>query len=238
MTCRRRAFAAIDCGELDRRRCQHAQAVANRLALNRNCGRVARRGVRGLSFALIVERRISSFVHPDIMDRPAERLRHQIFILRRLASSLAMLCLVPPVSGRLMVLPPHGRRVVFVLFLLPVGAVALVSRTGHLVLAQAICVASFVGAALTIATAGGPWQAALICLAFAPFEGVFSQNRRLVLAGGLLRRGGGGGPRACRAHRSHRTRLCRAAIHRPVHSCCHRLCDHARLWHRRLSRTG
>jgi two-component system, cell cycle sensor histidine kinase DivJ len=82
--------------------------------------------------------------------------------------------------------PATRQALVFVLFLLPVGAVALVSRTGHLVLAQAICIASFVAAALTIATAGGAWQAALFCLAFAPFEGVFSQNRRLVLAGGLL----------------------------------------------------
>ncbi len=138
-----------------------------------------------MSFALILERRITSFVHPDVLDRPAERLRHQTFILRRLASSLVVLCLMPPFLAAYGA-PAAWQALVFVLFLLPVGAVALVSRTGHLVLAQAICVASFVGAALTIATAGGPWQAALICLAFAPFEGVFSQNRRLVLAGGLL----------------------------------------------------
>ncbi|MGB8276436.1 MAG: PAS domain-containing sensor histidine kinase [Methylovirgula sp.] len=138
-----------------------------------------------MSFALILERRITSFVHPDIMARPAERLRHQTFILRRLASSLAVLGLMPPFLAAYGA-PAAWQALVFVLFLLPVGAVALVSRTGHLMLAQAICVASFVGAALTIATASGPWQAALICLAFAPFEGVFSQNRRLVLAGGLL----------------------------------------------------
>ena len=138
-----------------------------------------------MSFALILERRISAFVHPDIMARPAERLRHQTFILRRLVSSLAVLSLMPPflaVFGA----PAAWQAVVFVLFLLPVGAVVLVSRTGRLMLAQAICVGSFVAAALTIATAGGPWQAALICLAFAPFEGVFSQNRHLVLAGGML----------------------------------------------------
>jgi cell cycle sensor histidine kinase DivJ len=134
---------------------------------------------------MILERRISAFVHPDIMARPAERLRHQTFILRRLVSSLAVLCLMPPflaVFGA----PAAWQAVVFVLFLLPVGAVVLVSRTGRLMLAQAICVASFVAAALTIAAAGGPWQAALICLAFAPFEGVFSQSRHLVLAGGML----------------------------------------------------
>ena len=89
---------------------------------------------------MILERRISAFVHPDIMARPAERLRHQTFILRRLVSSLAVLCLMPPflaVFGA----PAAWQAVVFVLFLLPVGAVVLVSRTGSLVLAQAICVA-------------------------------------------------------------------------------------------------
>jgi cell cycle sensor histidine kinase DivJ len=119
------------------------------------------------------------------MARPGERLRHQTFILRQLASSLVVLCLMPPFLAAYGA-PTAWQTLVFVLFLLPAAAVALVSRTGHLVLAQAICVGSFVGAALTIATAGGPWQAALICLAFVPFEGVFSQNRRLVLAGGLL----------------------------------------------------
>jgi cell cycle sensor histidine kinase DivJ len=138
-----------------------------------------------LSFALLLERRITSFVHPDILANPAERLRHQIFILRRLASSLALLCLMPPFLAAYGA-PAAWQALVFVLFLLPVAAVALVSRTGHLVLAQAICIASFIAAASTIATAAGPWQAALICLAFAPFEGVFSQNRRLVLAGGGL----------------------------------------------------
>lgn len=120
-----------------------------------------------------------------MLDRPDERLRHQIFIFRRLASSLIILCLVPPFLAAYGA-PAAWQALVFVLFLLPVGAVAFVSRTGHLMLAQAICTASFVGAALTIATVGGPWQTAMIWLAFAPFEGVFAQNRRLVLVGGLL----------------------------------------------------
>lgn len=138
-----------------------------------------------MSVALAVKRRITSFVHPDILDRPAERLRHQTFILRRLASALMMLCLVPPFLAAYGA-PAAWQALVFILFLLPVAAVAFVSRTGHLVLAQTICIVSFVGAALTITMAGGPWQVAMIWLVFAPFEGVFSQNRRLVLVGGLL----------------------------------------------------
>jgi two-component system, cell cycle sensor histidine kinase DivJ len=138
-----------------------------------------------LSFALGFERRITSYLHPDIIARPAERLRHQTFILRRLLSSLVILAFMPPflaVYGA----PVAWQAMVFVLCLIPIGAVALVSRTGDLILSQAICMVSSIAAALTIATAGGPWQAASICLAFAPFEGVFSQNRRLVLVGGVL----------------------------------------------------
>jgi len=138
-----------------------------------------------LSFALVFERRITSFLHPDITTRPVERLRHQVFILRRLVSSLIVLALMPAFLAAYGA-PAAWHVLVFVLFLLPVATVALVSRTGHLVLSQAICAASFVAAAVTIATAGGPWQAAVICLAFAPFEGVFSQSRRMVLVGGLL----------------------------------------------------
>ncbi len=137
-----------------------------------------------MSFAWLLERRIGSFVHPDVLSRPADCLRHQTFILRRLVSSFAILCLMPLFIAAYGV-PAAWQAAVFVLFLLPIGAVVLVSRTGHLVAAQALCVASFIGAALIVATAGGPWQVALVCLAFAPFEGVFSQNRALVLAGGI-----------------------------------------------------
>ncbi len=138
-----------------------------------------------LSFVVSLEKRISSFVHPDVMGRPADRMRHQIFILRRLASSAAILCLMPLFLAAFGA-PAAWQAIVFAFFLLPVAAVALVARTGRLVTAQSISIASFIGAAVTIATAGGPWQFALICLAFAPFEGVFSQNRGLVVAGGLL----------------------------------------------------
>src|SRR5579872_3469083 len=98
------------------------------------------RGVEfGLSFAAVLEKRISAFVHPDVLGRTSEQLRHQIFILRRMASSLALLCLMPlflAVNGA----PAAWQAFVFVLCLLPAGAVVLVSRTGRLVLAQAICV--------------------------------------------------------------------------------------------------
>jgi two-component system, cell cycle sensor histidine kinase DivJ len=141
--------------------------------------------VRRLSFALILERQITSLVHPNVLTRQAERGRHEAFILRRLASSICVMCLAPlflAIYGA----PAVWHALVFVWCVLPIGAVVLLSRSGDLFLAQTICVVSFIGAATTIAAGGGPWEVALAWLVLAPFEGVLSQNFRLVFGGGAL----------------------------------------------------
>ncbi len=138
-----------------------------------------------MSFALILERQIASLVHPNVLTCQAERSRHEAFILRRLASSVSVMCLAPlflAIYGA----PAVWHALVFVWCVLPIGAVVLLSRSGDLLLAQTICVISFIGAAATIAAGGGPWEAALAWLVLAPFEGVLSQNFRLVFAGGAL----------------------------------------------------
>lgn len=138
-----------------------------------------------MSFALILERQIASLVHPNALASHVERTRHEAFILRRLACSVAVMCLAPlflAVYGA----PAVWHALVFVWCVLPIGAVVLLSRSGDLILAQTICVVSFIGAAATIAAGGGPWEAALAWLVLAPFEGVLSQNFRLVFAGGAF----------------------------------------------------
>ena len=138
-----------------------------------------------MSFALNIEKQITSLVHPNVLPRPADRLRHETFILRRLASSMAVMCLAPlflAIYGA----PALWHALVFVWCIVPIGAVLLVSRSGNLLLAQTICIASFIGAAASVAAAGGPWEAALIWLVLAPFEGALSQNFRLVLGAGAL----------------------------------------------------
>jgi cell cycle sensor histidine kinase DivJ len=138
-----------------------------------------------LSFTLILERQIASLVHPGVLNIQAERSRHEAFILRRLASSVSVMCLAPlflAIYGA----PAVWHALVFVWCVLPIGAVVLLSRSGDLLLAQTICVMSFIGAAATIAAGGGPWEAALAWLVLAPFEGVLSQNFRLVFAGGAV----------------------------------------------------
>jgi two-component system, cell cycle sensor histidine kinase DivJ len=138
-----------------------------------------------LSFTVILERQITSLVHPNVLPCQAERSRHEAFILRRLASSVSVMCLAPlflAIYGA----PAVWHALVFVWCVLPIGAIVLLSRSGDLLLAQAICVVSFIGAAATIAAGGGPWEAALVWLVLAPFEGVLSQNFKLVFGGGAL----------------------------------------------------
>jgi two-component system, cell cycle sensor histidine kinase DivJ len=138
-----------------------------------------------LSFALIIERQIASLIHPAVLRHRVQRLRHETFILRRLASSISIMCLAPlfiVIYGA----PAAWHALVFVWCALPIGAVVLLSRSGDLLLAQTVCVISFIGAAATIAASGAPWEAALACFVLAPFEGVLSQNLRLVFASGAL----------------------------------------------------
>ncbi len=142
-------------------------------------------GVRHLRFASVIERQVASLVHPAVLACEVERQRHEAFILRRLASSVAVMCLAPLFLA-LYGAPAVWHALVFVWCALPIGAVVLLSRSGDLLLAQAVCVLSFIGAAATIAAGGGPWEAALVWLVLAPFEGVLSQDFRLVFGGGAL----------------------------------------------------
>jgi len=138
-----------------------------------------------LSFALILEKQITSLIHPGVLNSQVERTRHEAFILRRLATSVAVICLAPlflAIYGA----PAVWHALVYVWCVLPIGAVVLLSRSGDLLRAQAICVIGFIGAATTIAAAGGPWEAALAWLVLAPFEGVLSQNYKLVVTSGAL----------------------------------------------------
>jgi two-component system, cell cycle sensor histidine kinase DivJ len=146
---------------------------------------LAEAGVQRLSFALGLEKQIASLVHPSVLPRQAERMRHETFILRRMASSMAIVCLAPlflAIYGA----PAVWHALVFVWCIVPIGAVLLLSRSGNLLMAQTICIISFVGAATTIAAGGGPWEAALVWLVLAPVEGALSLNNKLVLGAGAL----------------------------------------------------
>jgi two-component system, cell cycle sensor histidine kinase DivJ len=138
-----------------------------------------------LSFVDRLETQIASLVHPAVLSRQDERMRHETFMLRRLASSLAIVCLAPlflAIYGA----PAVWHALTLLWCIAPIGAVLFLSRSGNLRVAQAICVASFIGAGVSVAAAGGPWEAALVWLVLAPFEGVLSRSLKLVLAAGAL----------------------------------------------------
>jgi two-component system, cell cycle sensor histidine kinase DivJ len=129
---------------------------------------------------------ISALVHPDAVRHPGERARHEAFILRQLLATLAVMTAAP-----LFLMhygpPAPWHALVLAWGLVPLAAVVLVARTGNLVLAQSVSIASLVALATTLAAGGGQgWHAAFAGLALAPLEGVLSHNRRLVFAGAAL----------------------------------------------------
>jgi two-component system, cell cycle sensor histidine kinase DivJ len=135
-----------------------------------------------LGLVLSLTRQITALVHADVLAHPSERARHEAFILRQLLSSLAIMAVAPLFLARYGA-PAPWHALVFVWGVFPLCAVVLVSRTGNLIMAQGMSVASFIGVATTLAAGGGQtWHAALAWLALAPLEGVLSHNRRLVFA--------------------------------------------------------
>ncbi|WOJ90786.1 ATP-binding protein [Methylocapsa polymorpha] len=134
----------------------------------------------------ILESQIASLVYPAALAHPAERARQESFILRRLASPLAAAAAAP------LFLALHGaptilEALVFVWLIMPLGAIAFLSATGKLLLAEAFATFSLIAAGLTAALAGhGANPAALSWLVLAPVESLFSLNAVLVGASGGL----------------------------------------------------
>jgi two-component system, cell cycle sensor histidine kinase DivJ len=141
---------------------------------------------RVLGLVLSLTRQITALIHPEALARPSERARHEAFIARQLLASLAIMA-VAPLFLACYGAPAPWHAMVFAWGIVPLCAVVLVSRSGDLVLAQGLSIASFIGVATTLAIGGGDaWQTALAWLVLAPLEGVFSQNYRLVFTGSAL----------------------------------------------------
>lgn len=139
-----------------------------------------------LGHSQILESQIANLVYPGALAHPAERARQESFILRRLASPLAAAAAAP------LYLALHGaptilEALVFVWLIMPLGAIAFLSATGKLLLAEAFATFSIIAAGLTAALAGhGANPAALSWLVLAPVESLFSLNAVLVGASGCL----------------------------------------------------
>jgi len=141
------------------------------------------RGV--LSCAASLKDHITALVYPGALASRQERARHEAFIRYRLLAMLAVLGLAPlflAIYG----VPNRWHVVAFCWLMLPLGAIVLVSRTGKLALAQAICILSLVATCLTIAAGSGSdaGPGALAWLVLAPFEGLASLDLALIGLGG------------------------------------------------------
>ena len=124
--------------------------------------------------------RIAGWVHETAQACPAEMERQSAFIRARLLVALSIAVLAPPYLA-LRGAPALWETLVFLLALAPLASVALLSRTGHLMAAHALCAVGCVLVGFTISFGlGGLSGAALIWLALAPMQAIFSRSARLV----------------------------------------------------------
>ena len=122
----------------------------------------------------------TGWVHETARAQPADRERHAAFIRRRLLAALAIAALAPPYLA-LRGAPAPWEALVFLLALAPVASVVMLSRTGRLVAAHALCACACILASLAIAAGlGGLSGAALVWLALAPMEAILARSPRLV----------------------------------------------------------
>ena len=107
-----------------------------------------------MGLALSLTKQITALVHPEAFNRASERSRHEAFISRQLLASLAIMA-AAPLFLACYGAPAPWHAAVFAWGILPLCAVALVSRTGELALAQGLSMTCFIGVAITLAIGGG-----------------------------------------------------------------------------------
>lgn len=129
---------------------------------------------------------ISALVHPDARSCAIERARHETFIAGRLASSVLIMAMAPiflVTEGA----PSGWEALTFFWLVLPLAGVAVASRTGNLIVAQAICIFAMIACASTVALTGlYPVFPAMVWLVLAPLEALLSLNFVLVVASSVL----------------------------------------------------
>jgi cell cycle sensor histidine kinase DivJ len=127
---------------------------------------------------------IAALVHENALLSPVDRTRHATFIVVRLAISLVALAAVPLVLA-FSDAPAIWEMLAFGFLMLPLAAVAVLSWTGKMIAAQAICLVGLVGLSLSIAVgSGGLSAAALAWLMLVPFEAVFTLSVAMVIVSG------------------------------------------------------
>lgn len=121
-----------------------------------------------------VKAHFRGLIHPSVEANIVERTHHEIFIVSRMAISLIAIAISPlflAYGG----VPALWQAIAFSWMLLPMLAVAVLSRTGRMGLAQLICAVSLFGLSVTFA-AGGGMAVALAWLVLVPVEAALSMN--------------------------------------------------------------
>ncbi len=146
-----------------------------------------------------LEASLDALVHESARGCLIERARHLAFIRLRLSMSLAAAIFAPLLLA--LGAPPLWQALAFAFAMLPLLAVALVSRRGAIVEGHMICVAGLAGLALTAALGVGMGMAASLWLLLMPFEASLARASRRIawatlaaaLLGGCLLLAGAGG---------------------------------------------
>ncbi|GJD49379.1 Sensor histidine kinase RcsC [Methylobacterium crusticola] len=138
------------------------------------------------AFASLIDARLAGLVHESVAGDPNERMRHERFLISRLATGAVMMAMLPPYllwRG----VPSPLEAVAAACLMLPVAAALILARTGRLVLAHGLSSAALTGLVVCLAClTGGPASAASIWLVMIPIEALMAGSHRAALMSGAL----------------------------------------------------
>jgi len=123
-----------------------------------------------LSITAHLSTQIRALSHASVHGSPLERARHEVFISARLIGAACATASVPMfiLFGGV---PTFSQATAFAFMMLPLLSVVALSRTGNILLAQAVSVASMVGfASALVAGANVPVEAGIAWLVLIPIE--------------------------------------------------------------------
>jgi cell cycle sensor histidine kinase DivJ len=133
------------------------------------------------AFASLIDARLAGLVHDSAAGDPAERARHERFLISRLATGAVLMAMLPPYllwRG----VPTLVEAAAAACLVLPVVAALLLARTGNLTLAHGLSSAALTGLIVCLASlTGGPTSAASIWLVMIPVEALLAGSHRSAL---------------------------------------------------------
>lgn len=138
------------------------------------------------AFASLIDARLTGLVHDSAAGDPAERTRHERFLISRLATGAVLMAMLPPyLLWR--VVPTLVEAAAAACLMLPVVAALLLARTGNLTLAHGLSSAGLTGLVVCLASlTGGPTSAATMWLVMIPVEALLAGSHRAALLAAAL----------------------------------------------------